>query len=30
MQAKFDKGVLRITLAKTVRAKKKEIKVQVK
>lgn len=30
VQAKFDKGVLRITLAKTARAKKKEIKVQVK
>ncbi len=30
VQAKFDKGVLRITLPKTARAKKKEIKVQVK
>ncbi|MFZ5762434.1 MAG: Hsp20/alpha crystallin family protein [Thermodesulfobacteriota bacterium] len=30
VQARFDKGVLRITLPKTARAKKKEIKVQVK
>ncbi|MEW6594116.1 MAG: Hsp20/alpha crystallin family protein [Thermodesulfobacteriota bacterium] len=30
VQAKFDKGVLRITLPKTAKARKKEIKVQVK
>lgn len=30
VQARFDKGVLRITLPKTAKAKKKEIKVQVK